>query len=454
MATVFAQTHPWEAENYFDLNGQYTWTFEKVDGDYADPLMTVAMVPITGECNQAGLEAIEEEAEHMFEACGADVDHSDHDHRRSLEEDEHFCVETDTGGTLPVGVNATDIHFDENSWVTVVHVNYVGCVGVFTAHFPSEFNAVFASADGSETLEFPEAAAEENKRWGEAILANVICTIPTLMALVFVGKVKTFVEAYLIYPLMFAFGVLISTSLFHIYPEGLHLLNFSSDFPDGHDAEVAVFWTSGIAVSLAFIGLLGARMYRIRVESTTQSKDVAEFEETETAEPVSMQKGKWNSTTFAILVGDAAHNFVDGVVIGTSFLTCSTSFAWTITFAILGHEAAHEVADILILLAQGFSTWEVALYNCISGLISILGTVLVFEADPSSNMQGLLLCFSAGTFLALAFVELMPEIEVLLRRGQQYGSVVPFIVGMFLMGILLLNHEHCEAEGGGHDHAH
>jgi len=134
-------------------------------------------------------------------------------------------------------------------------------------------------------------------------------------------------------------------------------------------------------------------------------------------------------------------------------LDCSASFAWTITTAIFLHELAHEVADIFVLLAQGFEVWEVAIYNFFSGAIAILGTVVVFASDVSENFQGLLLCFGAGTFLAVALIEILPEVEVLLSKGKQYGSFIPFLFGMTIMGVLLLNHEHC-AGGDGHDHAH
>lgn len=442
----------WEAEQFFDLHGAYTWTFEKVDGDYADANMTIVMIPIAeSSCNQAGLEAVEAEAGHMFEACPP------HSEEEEEEEDheEHYCTVVNSGDTLvPNDVNASAVVFDADSWVTVVHINHEGCVAVFTAHVPSEFNAEFRSANGAELLEFPSTSTtSETKKWGAIFAANLLCSSPAFMAIVFFGKIRAFVTNYLVYFLQFAFGVLISISLFHIYPEAMHLLNFEGDFSDGHDAEVAVFWTSGIAFTSAILGLLAARLARIASGASEEktvdigmSQEAAGDDVEQVLQTIAV---KWNSTSFAILVGDAAHNFVDGVVIGTAFLTCSNSFAWTITTGILLHEAAHEVADILVLFAQGFSTLEVVVYNFLSGAISILGSVLVFEADISSNAQGLLLAFGAGTFVAVAMIDILPEIEILLRKGRQWASVIPFFVGFIIMGLLLLNHEHCEPVGGG-----
>lgn len=54
-----------------------------------------------------------------------------------------------------------------------------------------------------------------------------------------------------------------------------------------------------------------------------------------------------------ILVGDAFHNFVDGVVVAAAFLT-SVPLGITAALAVIAHEIPQEVGDFAILLDNGY----------------------------------------------------------------------------------------------------
>lgn len=54
------------------------------------------------------------------------------------------------------------------------------------------------------------------------------------------------------------------------------------------------------------------------------------------------------------LVGDAIHNFVDGVLIAGSFLT-DPILGVTTAFAIIAHEIPQEIGDVGALIYGGFS---------------------------------------------------------------------------------------------------
>ena len=55
-----------------------------------------------------------------------------------------------------------------------------------------------------------------------------------------------------------------------------------------------------------------------------------------------------------ILVGDAFHNFVDGIVIAGAFLT-SVPLGISVSLAVVAHEIPQEVGDFAILLDSGYS---------------------------------------------------------------------------------------------------
>ena len=78
-----------------------------------------------------------------------------------------------------------------------------------------------------------------------------------------------------------------------------------------------------------------------------------------------------------ILVGDAFHNFADGVVIAGAFLV-DVQLGIVATLAVMAHEIPHEVGDFMILLNAGFTKKRAFVFNLISGLSAVLGGVIGF----------------------------------------------------------------------------
>ena len=79
----------------------------------------------------------------------------------------------------------------------------------------------------------------------------------------------------------------------------------------------------------------------------------------------------------SVLVGDAAHNFCDGIFIGVAFMTCSKAVAWTIVGVTIYHEVAQEVADYFLLTNHaGMSVGKALLLNFVAGVSIILGGMI------------------------------------------------------------------------------
>jgi len=70
----------------------------------------------------------------------------------------------------------------------------------------------------------------------------------------------------------------------------------------------------------------------------------------------------------------------------------------------------------------------------------------------------LLLAFGGGTYLYIAFVECMPKVmSADVSPLVRFLGIFAFLLGTVVIGLVLLDHEHCvpdgaEAEGGGHHH--
>lgn len=71
-----------------------------------------------------------------------------------------------------------------------------------------------------------------------------------------------------------------------------------------------------------------------------------------------------------ILIGDAFHNAIDGIVIAASFLT-SVEVGFFVTLSVMFHEIPQELADFGILIKSGYSRKRALLANMLSGVTAI-----------------------------------------------------------------------------------
>jgi zinc transporter ZupT len=150
----------------------------------------------------------------------------------------------------------------------------------------------------------------------------------------------------------------------------------------------------------------------------------------------------------SILVGDAFHNFTDGIFLGTAFVLCSSDIAWTLVATTIYHELAQEIADYALLTHHcGLSRTQAVVSNFLSGLSVMLGAVLVVGLDFSDAIKGGLLAVSAGVYVYIAATECVPRIQAVRKTVKDsLVFLACFTVGAVPIGLVLLNHGHCEAE--------
>jgi zinc and cadmium transporter len=137
------------------------------------------------------------------------------------------------------------------------------------------------------------------------------------------------------------------------------------------------------------------------------------------------------------LFGDAIHNFIDGVLIGASYLA-SPSLGVSTTVAVLFHEIPQELGDFSILVHSGIKPRRAALFNFASASVAILGTVMALLAGAIAQaaVVTVLIPVTAGGFVYLAAADLIPE----LQHDRSLRSLVTqsglMAMGMVLMAIL------------------
>jgi zinc and cadmium transporter len=137
------------------------------------------------------------------------------------------------------------------------------------------------------------------------------------------------------------------------------------------------------------------------------------------------------------ILGDAIHNFIDGMVIGASYLV-SPTLGLSTTIAVLFHEIPQELADFGILIHSGLSVRRAVLLNLASASVAILGTTLSLLAGSvaQETVATLLVPLTAGGFVYLAAADLIPELHHERGLHALVVQTVLITLGIAVMGLL------------------
>lgn len=137
-----------------------------------------------------------------------------------------------------------------------------------------------------------------------------------------------------------------------------------------------------------------------------------------------------------ILLGDAVHNFVDGIVIAIAFALDPVAGVAT-TMGLLLHEVPQEIAEFSILLHAGYTRTRAALYNLLSASSVVVGTALtLLFIDRFQEYIGVLIAVAAGNLLYIAASDLLPELAGDDNDKKIFWRQAGFVIaGMVVMGV-------------------
>lgn len=142
---------------------------------------------------------------------------------------------------------------------------------------------------------------------------------------------------------------------------------------------------------------------------------------------------------------------VDGIFVGTAFLLCSRDFAIAVSVATVYHEIAQEIADYFMLTRFcHIPPFYALLFNFINGMSVMLGACLILGIEDMTDVAiGCILAISSGVYLNISIAECFPRAKQAQQTPRdKIVGFASFIVGVVPIGLVLLNHSHCE------DHAH
>ncbi|KAJ5717961.1 Zinc/iron permease [Penicillium malachiteum] len=177
-------------------------------------------------------------------------------------------------------------------------------------------------------------------------------------------------------------------------------------------------------------------------KSATGSTDSAPTENEEKEINPSVKLGGYLN-----LIADFTHNITDGLALSSSFYASPTIGATT-TVAVFFHEIPHEVGDFALLIQSGFSKRKAMGAQFVTAVGAFLGTFIgiavqefggndvMLDDSPAPGIWGtsltwgdMLLPFTAGTFLYVGTVAVIPE---LLETGKDKGVEIRKTITQFL----------------------
>ena len=138
------------------------------------------------------------------------------------------------------------------------------------------------------------------------------------------------------------------------------------------------------------------------------------------------------------LLADGLHNFIDGAIIGASYLV-SVHIGIATTLAVVFHEIPHELGNFFILLYAGFTKTKALFFNFLSALFAILGTISALLIGARvEQFAALMLPLAAGGFIYIAGSDLVPELNKEVQLSKSIVQMIAIAVGIGLMLLLTL----------------
>jgi len=145
-----------------------------------------------------------------------------------------------------------------------------------------------------------------------------------------------------------------------------------------------------------------------------------------------------------LISSDLLHSFIDGIAIGTSFMSSPLTGVST-SLAVFFHEVPHLLGDYSVLVSTGFSRIQLIYYSISVAGSSLLGAILatllrsLVQTGLQDQVEKGLLAFAAGNFLYISLADLIPE--VLIKQSRPAGTVFKahylFIIAGALIMLLL-----------------
>jgi zinc and cadmium transporter len=141
-----------------------------------------------------------------------------------------------------------------------------------------------------------------------------------------------------------------------------------------------------------------------------------------------------------LLLGDAFHNFVDGVVIASAFLQ-STPLGIAAAVSTIAHEVPQELGEYAVYLHAGYTRRRALLLNAATSLTSVAGAILgYFFLAQVESVGPYILAFAAAGFLYVALADLIPAQRGRMSLRLTLLDLLLVVAGIGVIGLVTHHH--------------
>jgi len=243
--------------------------------------------------------------------------------------------------------------------------------------------------------------------WFYALGSVLLISLASLVGIFSFSVKQERLKKFLIYMISFSAGALLGDSFFHLLP---HIVE-----ENGFGFNTSLFIVVGIAGFFSLEKIVHWQHCHMPITK----EHVHSF-------------AKMN------LVGDGFHNFIDGLVIGVSYLV-SVPVGIATTIAVLLHEIPQEIGDYGILIHGGFSRTKALLANFITAIIAIFGVVIALALPGIfEGLEAVVIPIAVGGFIYIAGSDLIPELHKEEGIKKALLQLLFFALGVAVMILLTM----------------
>lgn len=250
----------------------------------------------------------------------------------------------------------------------------------------------------------------------EPLLAVLAVQAVAAVGVVSLHRLQSLLRRSLPYLIAMAVGVLLATGIAHLLPEAVEAL--------------------GVRSSVWLILLLTILALYV-FERTFQLIAGVPAEPTPGAEPTATPDHGHHdhhhaSRPATLLLGCVTHSLVDGVSVAAAF-SVSRSVGWITALAVGLHEVPHRLGDFALLVHMGLGRTRAAALAIAAGAASLPGwAIVLLFGSHGPRAIAWLLPVSAGSFLYIALVDLLPELRSERRPSAVLGQIAALAIGIGL----------------------
>ncbi|MCX6768109.1 MAG: ZIP family metal transporter [Candidatus Micrarchaeota archaeon] len=232
-------------------------------------------------------------------------------------------------------------------------------------------------------------------------LATIVDSLVGLMGIFSLWVRETVMKRVSLYLMAFAGGALLGGAFFHLLPEALE-----------KNPVLAVF-------AFTVAGFIAFQLIETYLHWHFGKKcDVKPY-------------------SYLMVIGDAVHNTIDGLVIAASFIV-SVPFGIITTIIIIAHEVPQELGIFGAIVYGGQKKETAIKYSFLAQTTCVLGGLAGYYLSGLSNaFSALLIPFAAGGFLYITAADLIPQIHEA-KGSEKLSTFAVYLAGLAMMVALKL----------------